>query len=705
MNIEISLVDNGKPLASAYAKLYAAQSDPIVDIVVREAIQNSLDAGLGTNIMAESKDYVAVEFSIRNFESKRLSEHLSGISKKLDDLYPQKEYPFLAIRDTYTSGLTGPLNYYTCESPEDPGNLIKLVFNIAQPNTEEGAGGSCGIGKTIFYTLGAGIVIYYSRIYEEKLKNFQSRLVVCMIDTKLRGIIPNFNRLKNTGIAWWGDKYESYDNKIIPITDERRINEFLSIFGIAPYKEKETGTTLIIPYVDEKEIKSRNVANDEKLKQVLNQTLRQNIEDAVQRWYMPRLLNSSYSDFFKSPDVPVGSRKFLKFYFDDGIGGSKQLKQKELKPIIRIYQALYNYALTGKISEEVKEYIEEEKIELKRDTIRINELLSSPTAGWIAYCYVSKLALRLVAPDNNPSPREFLHLPNLDGRNANCEPIIGFCRRSGMVASYNGEGWLKSVPNLPDNMDNQYMFCFFVLNPLNRLSDKCKNDSGLLLDEYVRKSELNDHKDWKNDVYNIVDKIKKNTANKLNKEINGLMYKEPDEAGRDGRLIKEFTEKLMPSIGFGNKAKDTNKSRRQSSINRSTNSLIILDDDTKYTQDAVNVTYIFSKRTTIKSITFDLHISAEKGSLTVYDWSSMGLPVPFNIVSTEISINPDRSAIDSNDILKYKENAIEIEGNKCVHGVKLTFNEKGETFKGELMIKLKIKIYDKSVKTELMIDR
>ena len=675
MKIEISLADNGKPLASSYSKFYTSQSDPIVDVVVREAIQNSLDAGLSTNGDAAVRDYVKVDFSVGEFESKKFSVQLEGITDNINSLYPEYRYSYLSIRDTYTSGLTGPLNFPECEDPAAPGNLIKLVFNIAQANTNEGAGGSCGIGKTIFYTLGAGIIAYYSRIYNGY--GFESRLVVSLIETKHTKIIPDLTKgEKNIGIAWWGDQYENRSNKIIPITDENRINDFLSIFSINPYQEKETGTTLIIPYIDGKELASRNA-------KIGNNNLQECIKQAVQRWYFPRLLNTTYTKYFSKDIFPNGSKKYLRVSID-----GEDLTEAEFYPAIKIYQCLYNYALTGENSSEETEYLERIDVDIKnRIDININGSLVHTNSGYLAYCYVSKEALGMTPPDNNPSPHEFLYIMNSEGKPQSAsEPIFGFCRRAGMIGSYNCDSWFKRVPALPDEKADKFLLSLFVLNSSNRIKDK-----DMLLDEYVRKSELNDHKDWINYVDNIIERIKQNTAFKLNSEIKGQINNDVEHTNKEGKLAKALSNALLPPLGFGRKATPPSRSPKggNSDFSKSHGSFKLTN--TEYTENTLIATYEFSKPHKVDHVSIDLCVELDNGKMSLTDWIGMGLNIPFGLVKMDSPVKSGSGAIDEMSY-EYKP----IEGTELSYGLDLHFKDASVPFEGSL--KFTIRFFDRSVK-------
>ena len=132
---------------------------PGMDILVRESIQNSMDAVLDNAL------YGRVSFNYGEFSSENLSSKLDFIDQNLNTFYPNKSYEFLAISDTNTCGLLGE-PYFDPDDETKPHNLYNLVYDFMNGKNDENAGGSWGIGKSVYYRYGAGICFYYSRTYE-----------------------------------------------------------------------------------------------------------------------------------------------------------------------------------------------------------------------------------------------------------------------------------------------------------------------------------------------------------------------------------------------------------------------------------------------------------------------------------------------------------------------------------------------------------
>jgi hypothetical protein len=100
------------------------KSLPVIDLMVREALQNSLDATI------KGVHETEVEFSVDEFETKRLAPHFEGIEDILVDKYKDRE-EFIAISDKNTNGLTG--DYKSSDAMVlNKSNFHKLVFGIGK---------------------------------------------------------------------------------------------------------------------------------------------------------------------------------------------------------------------------------------------------------------------------------------------------------------------------------------------------------------------------------------------------------------------------------------------------------------------------------------------------------------------------------------------------------------------------------------------
>lgn len=226
MKIEIAEPGRMTQSGSSLLKLIQNNNMPILDLLVRESIQNSLDA------KNESDPNVMVEFLTGEFEKALLNIELDGITDALNKKFLNDSYKYIAIKDSNTVGLTGKLHYDDVMDNQY-GNLLKLIYEISKPQEAEGAGGSWGLGKTVYFRVGIGLVIYYSRIINEQ-GDYESRLAASLVENELEtdSLIPVLSEKSKRGIAWWGE--EIGENKTRPITDDDYIVKVLNIFSIEP---------------------------------------------------------------------------------------------------------------------------------------------------------------------------------------------------------------------------------------------------------------------------------------------------------------------------------------------------------------------------------------------------------------------------------------------------------------------------------------
>ena len=83
MKIEIAEPGRMTQTGSSLKKLIQNNNMPKLDLLVRESIQNSLDARKGNS------KFVEVDFMTGTFLRERLSVELEGITQSLDERYPK----------------------------------------------------------------------------------------------------------------------------------------------------------------------------------------------------------------------------------------------------------------------------------------------------------------------------------------------------------------------------------------------------------------------------------------------------------------------------------------------------------------------------------------------------------------------------------------------------------------------------------------
>lgn len=572
-----------------------------LDLIVRESIQNIMDARLPESRKA------CVDFIIGSCDRRELDAIFKGISDSLRKI-PGTEADYLAVKDSCTTGLTGPLTHKEILNLNDCGNLRKLIYEICKPQQGEGKGGSWGIGKTVYFRAGIGIVLYYSRI--KTAYGYESRLAASLIEDESGNCLvksaPTLGGGKlYTGVAWWGDI--DTDKNPMPITDDKEILEILEIFGIEEFTDDETGTCIIIPYINKDELV--HDANRQDSPMMSNIPLDRYIKLIAQRWYFPILDNNI-------PSVP---------YLEFKVNGSR-LRPQDWKPLFRKYQELYNRSFSAD----------------KNNNIRILNQLHTPCAGYLMWNTENRTTLQMTAPNNELSPYLLIGKgdssmnDDADAMSGNA-PIVCFCRQPGMIVNYATESsdWTLRVPN---SASDEYVIAIFRLNSDNKL----KNRYNVTLEEYVRKAEPADHMRWEDSRssdqnYTIVERIKRGVSNKLSNELKPKKDDSPMTA--EGFLQKSIGKLLLPPEGFGKRPAVLGKVSASKYVQKITAS-------TKYATLAIGRTVFGSdNRLTIhwsiklkkdkSAVSLVLSAVTSKGTVSANQWEDdtrgIGTEFPFSV--------------------------------------------------------------------------
>ncbi|WP_323707115.1 hypothetical protein P3U62_00630 [Mammaliicoccus vitulinus] len=491
------------------------KSLPVIDLLVRESLQNSLDATL------IGKKETKVDFLIGKFNSPNLANHFEGITQRLTSRFDGTE-EFIAIKDRNTSGLTGDYRANDARTA-NKSNFFKLVFGIGKNQEAEGAGGSWGLGKTSYFRLGIGIVIYYTRVETEN--GFEERLIASLIESpkQKNRLLPANGR----GIAWWGDFEENNLSQLLPITDGEEISKFLEIFNIERYKDDETGTTIIVPYLGRNEMFAE-VKDEEAYP--WEQSREDAVKIAVQRWYIPRLMNENYSAYHETSllNCTVNGKGFVKGY--------------NTEPTFDVFQDLYSSALIGKA---INKDIEVKPVFLKRNSMK--EPSKNPV-GNIAFIEVNKVDMQMISPNNKFSPLEYIGVKDEQKIELNNSKIIAYSRKPGMIVEYNVDGEWSPKSNI--QKENHNLLGFFVPNSNGELIDKIQEIGYKNLEQYLRATENADHANWiDEDGIRIIQRIHEYTSKIINDHFVGET--EEKQTSATSGLSRKFGKLLLPPKNYG----------------------------------------------------------------------------------------------------------------------------------------------------------
>ncbi len=507
---------------------------PTLDMFVREAIQNSIDARL------EGFNSVREEINCGDFDYNKLIECYPQIGTKL--MFTKHDNrKYISIRDYNTTGLEGHVSYieYKNSHDHDIGKFLSLVRNVGKSNKIDDAGGSWGYGKTTYFRLGVGLVIYYTRI-KNYSGDYEERLMTGIIENEKNssGLLYEQQKNNHTGIAWWGKRI---GNELYPVTDHNTIIEFLNIFDIKPYENEETGTCIIIPFINEKELLNETIPTtvDDASIPHWCKSIEDYLEIACQRWYPTK-----YCNFNASPHINLF------------INGERKYSQT-MYPVFNIYQKMYNMYIDNK---ENDDNIHSFNVKL------IGIFNNGSFAGKLYYSYLSKEDLKMDEYGNNPSP--FTQINNRFDEN-DSKVIIGFCRTPGMILKYDiNEAWSNGIIN---SDPEKYLICLFIPNSNNTASVVYTDINGdstqlkITIEDYLRASERAEHNDWIDNLeytfpdgkkvdtskLRIVEKIQRNIRNEFYRKNKQKEEKPLIHLGT--ALNQKLAAMFLPKKGFGKK--------------------------------------------------------------------------------------------------------------------------------------------------------
>lgn len=495
-----------------------------IDHLVRESIQNSLDASIDgfdpdhevhVDFTFVAKDRNSVTGLFDDTTATRLNARFSKA----------EECSILAIRDTGTTGLTGSYD-------DDTSNIYKLVRDFGRAQQNQGAGGSWGVGKTVFYNFGAGIVGYYSRTEDDG-----ERLVFSCIEDELRASRDQRITPSDTGIAWWlgeGDQ---------PISGSREIERLLNELGLTPLEDGETGTVIIIPFFGQARMLLPD-GGEGAPPYPWEQAVESYVKLTIQRWYANRLIKTE------------GKCRLVASV------NSVRLDPKSCEPVFGAMQSLRRlidgHRNDGNIKDGISlNLVTTEEGETKFEPCDAEErkhayikairpkgiIQKGQPAGWLAAIRLSKRELGMTPPDNRPSPHEYIFgsREEVDQR----LPIVAMCRGPQMIVAYDVGEWRRGL-TLDD--EDEFVLALFQLN------SEAITKSGLSLEEYIRGIENPKHDDWDDSSgpINIPNRIKSNVRKALKEafssDTNNL------EASETGEAIRAKLGKSLLPDDFGKSA-------------------------------------------------------------------------------------------------------------------------------------------------------
>ncbi|AHC14089.1 hypothetical protein [Salinispira pacifica] len=460
-------------------------------LFIREAVQNSLDAHDEINVT------VSIELKLRKVPADVLNSVFEKAGFSTD-----KEHFFLEFSDFGTYGLDGALQ--EPESLDDMGRFWRFALSMGVPQANDDAGGSWGMGKSIYHLMGSGFIIIYSQTKKENLSRLCAKWIVDERDTERA-----YLRDVGTGIAFWGSKEN------VPLTDINEIRPTLSNLGLSI--RNEPGTSIFIHLDHDPE---KYGFND--LKEFEQNFLRHCYQE-VYRWYVIRL-GDNFKHKLTIRNLPYHYKRSF-----------------ERNPSFYLFRNLFETAYG---------YLKQDESESKDDSdIKIVPLKikNKNITAVLVYRDLTRSELLMQAPDNFKSPVEYL----MNNTSQESRSVCGMTRAAGMIVKYDSA--LLPEPGNPD----EYRIGLLLINPECELKKPGSRSQYINAESYFRGCEGKDHSGWDDSLWSKIRKFREqsNYARMLFREIKNL-FKDHDgtqkiDVSRDiaqGRIAGDL---ILGAFGFG----------------------------------------------------------------------------------------------------------------------------------------------------------
>lgn len=234
----------GNISAQGIQKLLGAPSLDQLQTVIREAVQNSCDAGV------EGKQTVFMT-SIRKLSAKQrrvlqelvLVDPLDRKNKdSIENTFSCEKISVLELADFGTKGLGGPTDASQATDEGDVTDFVDFVLNVGSPRDTVHGGGTYGYGKSSLYSLSRckTVLIDSLSLWEG---NETRRLLGARVGSSFT-IGSGKNIGKYTGRHWWGSS-ATRAGQVEPLTGKDAA-AVASALGFPARGRGDLGTTIMI---------------------------------------------------------------------------------------------------------------------------------------------------------------------------------------------------------------------------------------------------------------------------------------------------------------------------------------------------------------------------------------------------------------------------------------------------------------------------
>lgn len=247
----------GNISADGFRRLLGGTTQNIIQTVLRESIQNSIDAaklGRGPSILIRYRTLTAKQQLMLKDNFLKEVPNCPKTNRQITISLNKNKLRVLEICDFETTGLGGPTDGDAAVEDGESLDFVNFIRNVGVTRDTYQRGGTYGYGKTSLY-----LMSNCSTILMDSQTTFTNNPIRRFMGCHL-GSAFDFSGKKFTGRHWWGIKEDG--NGIGPLTNEHATLTAKSL-GMPERGPEKTGTSILIidPYIDDS-VGCRTVENE-----------------------------------------------------------------------------------------------------------------------------------------------------------------------------------------------------------------------------------------------------------------------------------------------------------------------------------------------------------------------------------------------------------------------------------------------------------
>lgn len=242
----------GNIAADGFRKLLGCPAQDLLQTVLRESIQNSIDAGrLGKGPAIHVRYRTLTSEQLNFLVNQVLSDQIfcDETAVAVQETLGKTDLKVLEICDFNTTGLGGPTSGDAVAEGDEALDFVNFMRNVGVARDTHNGGGTYGYGKSSLYAMSACSSILVDT-QTTASGTPTRRFMGCHLGSAFDAVAPNGKRKRFTGRHWWGIK--DSEGGIDPATGATA-EELAALLGMPARGHVLTGTTVMIldPYVAE----------------------------------------------------------------------------------------------------------------------------------------------------------------------------------------------------------------------------------------------------------------------------------------------------------------------------------------------------------------------------------------------------------------------------------------------------------------------